>query len=108
MTAGAAAYVFILNRLLIQVRDRRFKSLMVRAGGLSAAGIGALIGWLSAGSRWSALPVATLVVTCIGEIRRLALRHDIAAARPWPRMGRGQRSLPAQHDDRPGGEALRG
>ncbi len=74
MTAGAAAYVFILNRLLIQVRDRRFKSLMVRAGGLSAAGIGALIGWLSAGSRWSALPVATLVVTCIGEIRRLALR----------------------------------
>lgn len=82
MTAGAAAYVFVLNRLLIQVRDRRYKSLMVRAGGLSSAGIGALIGWLTAGSRWSALPALTLVATFIGEIRRLALRAHHRGSAP--------------------------
>lgn len=82
MAAATAAYLYVLNRLLIQVRDRRYKSLMVRAGGLSAAGIGALTGWLNAGSRWFALPSATLAAAFMGEVRRQVVRAKHRGSAP--------------------------
>ena len=74
MISGAAAYLYLLNRILIQARDKRFKSFMIRAGGLISVGISAAVGWRAGLSKWNAIPAAGLIITAAGEIRRLALR----------------------------------
>jgi predicted MPP superfamily phosphohydrolase len=73
--AGACAYLFFLNRYLIEIKDRRRKFPIV-AGGLLAAGLGsALFGRLSAGTLWMVLPVLVLAATLVGEVRRLVIRR---------------------------------
>jgi hypothetical protein len=74
MISGAAAYLFVLNRVLIQSRDRRLKSFMIRGGGLISVGISAALGWVLGPGRWTIVPAAGLAVTAAGEARRLALR----------------------------------
>ena len=82
MISGAAAYLYILNRLLIQARDKRFKSFMIRAGGLLSVAISAAVGWRAGASRWSIIPTIALIVTAAGEMRRLALRARHAGDAP--------------------------
>jgi uncharacterized protein len=82
MISGAAAYLYVLNRLLIQARDRRFKSFMIRAGGLLSVGVSGAIGWRTGPSRWSIVPTLGLIITAAGEIRRKALRARHAGEPP--------------------------
>ncbi len=82
MISGAAAYLFFLNRILIQSRDKRLKSFMIRGGGLLSVGTSAAIGWRTGLSRWMVVPAVGLVVTVAGEARRLALRARHAGAPP--------------------------
>ena len=82
MISGAAAYLYLLNRILIQARDKRFKSFMIRAGGLLSVGISAAIGWRAGVGRWTAIPAAGLLITAVGEARRLLLRARHAGEPP--------------------------
>jgi predicted MPP superfamily phosphohydrolase len=82
MISGAAAYLYILNRILIQSRDKRLKSFMIRGGGLLSVGISAAVGWRAGLSRWAVIPMVGLTVTAAGEIRRLALRARHAGDPP--------------------------
>jgi predicted MPP superfamily phosphohydrolase len=74
MISGAAAYLFFLNRLLIQARNRRFKSFMIRGGGLLTVGFSAALGWRLGYGRSTVIPALGLLVAAAGEVRRLALR----------------------------------
>lgn len=68
--AGASAYLYLLNRRLIQIRDARYKSVLIRFGGvLSVVGAGGL-GYLAAGSAWLIVPAVILVAAALGEVRR--------------------------------------
>lgn len=82
MISGAAAYLYVLNRLLIQSRDRRLKSFMIRGGGLLSVAISGLLGWRAGWGRWNIVPLVGLTVTAVGEARRLALRARYAGAPP--------------------------
>ncbi len=73
--AACAGYLYILNRLLIQMRGKRLKSFMIRAGGLLTLAVSALLGWRIGRSRWLLLPAAGVIVTAAGEIRRLRIRR---------------------------------
>jgi predicted MPP superfamily phosphohydrolase len=75
LVAGACAYLFFLNRYLIEIKGRRRKFPIV-AGSLLAAGLGsALFGWLSAGALWMILPAVVLAATLVGEVRRVVIRR---------------------------------
>jgi len=87
IAAGAASYLFILNRLLIQLRDRRHKSFLVRAGGLLSVGFSALLGARANRTRWRILPAVALVLAFLGEVRRLILRSRHRGAPPVAEEG---------------------
>ena len=68
MVAGAASYLFVLNRLLIQLRDKRHKSLLIRTGGLLSVGISAVAGLQAARTNWMILP-------SVSWFWRLSVKH---------------------------------
>ena len=107
MAAAACVYLFLLNRVLIQLRDARRKSLLIRAGGLLSVGIAGALGYFAAGTAWmlfpaailaatiagalgyfaagnslDVIPAAILVATALGEVRRLIIRRRCAGAPP--------------------------
>jgi predicted MPP superfamily phosphohydrolase len=82
MISGAAAYLYVLNRLLIQARDRRLKSFMIRGGGLLTVGASAALGWRIGPGRSTVIPVVGIVIAAAGEARRLALRARHKGAQP--------------------------
>ena len=82
MISGAAAYLFVLNRVLIQSRDKRLKSFMIRAGGLISVGVSGALGWLLGPGKWTAAPAVGLSVAAAGELRRLGLRARHRGAGP--------------------------
>lgn len=82
VAAGACVYLFILNRRLIQIRDSRHKSWLIRAGGLLSLTLGGALGYLAAGTPWRFIPAVVLVVTALGEARRLIIRRRCAGAEP--------------------------
>lgn len=88
VVAGACTYLFFLNRSLIQLRDRRFKSFLIRGGGLLALAVSGLTGWLLGWARWKELPLAVLSITAIGEARRLIHRWRHRATPPMSESGR--------------------
>lgn len=71
--AGACAYLFLLNRLLIQMRDARHKSYLVRAGGILSVVVSGGVGYLAAGRGWM-IPAAVLGAVALGEVGRLVAR----------------------------------
>jgi hypothetical protein len=77
LLASASAYLYILNRRLIQARDGPYKSPGIRAGALVTGALALLVGWRTAGTRALAAPVAVLSIAGIGEVRRWRLhRHS--------------------------------
>jgi hypothetical protein len=80
--AAACVYIFFLNRVLIQMRDARRKSLLIRAGGLASVALGGALGYLAAGTPWLLLPLALLLITALGEVRRLIIRRRCAGSPP--------------------------
>lgn len=83
----SAGYLYVLNRLLIQMRGRRLKSFMIRSGGLLTLGGSAVLGWRLARSRWLLLPAAGFIVTVAGEVRRLAIRRRRQGSPPVSESG---------------------
>ena len=81
MATAAAVYLFLLNRVLIQIRDARRKSLLIRAGGL--------LSWLSralwaiyGGNRMDAGSHNHPGSDRIRQVRRLIVRRRCAGAPP--------------------------
>ena len=87
IVAGAASYLFVLNRLLIQLRGKRHKSFLVRAGGLLSVGFSAVLGALANRTHWRMLPAGIVVLAFLGEMRRLALRTKRRGAPPIAEEG---------------------
>lgn len=85
--AGASAYLFLLNRVLIQMRDVRHKSFAIRAGGILAVVISGILGYLAAGTPWLMAPAAVLIVAALGEVRRLIERRRYRGAPPVAQSG---------------------
>jgi predicted MPP superfamily phosphohydrolase len=82
IVAAACVYLFFLNRVLIQLRDARHKSWLIRVGGLVSLGIGAALGYLAAGTPWLLLPIAVLLITELGELRRWLIRRRCRGSAP--------------------------
>ena len=82
MAAAAFVYLFLLNRVLIQIRDARRKSLLIRAGGLLSVAVAGALGYFAAGTAWMLVPAAILAATALGEVRRLIVRRRCAGAPP--------------------------
>jgi predicted MPP superfamily phosphohydrolase len=82
LTAAACVYLFVLNRVLIQIRDNRHKSWLIRAGGLVSVALGGILGYFAAGTPWLLVPVIVLLIAALGEIRRLLIRWRCRGAPP--------------------------
>jgi len=82
MAAAAFVYLFLLNRVLIQMRDARRKSLLIRAGGLLSVAVAGALGYFAAGTAWMLVPAAILTATALGEVQRLIVRRRYAGAPP--------------------------
>jgi hypothetical protein len=82
IVAVACVYLFFLNRILIQLRDARHKSWLIRAGGLTSLCIGAALGYLATGTLWLLLPIAVLLITALGELQRWLIRRRCRGAAP--------------------------
>ncbi len=82
MAAAASVYLYLLNRVLIQMRDVRHKSFAIRAGGLLAVAAAGVVGYLVAGTWWLIAPAAVLIVAALGEVRRLITRRRHRGAAP--------------------------
>ncbi len=91
MAAGACTYLFLLNRLLIQMRDARQKSFLVRAGGILSVVLSGGLGYLAAGTAWWIVPAGVLGVVALGEVRRLVVRRRYRGAAPVAEEGAGIR-----------------
>lgn len=74
MASASAGYLYVLNRLLIQMRGKRLKSFMLRAGGLLTLAGSGLMGWRIGRSRWVLLSLAGCILAAAGEARRLTIR----------------------------------
>ena len=75
VAAAACAYLFFLNRRLIQMRDARSKSWLIRAGALASVACAGVLGYFAAGTPWMLLPVMVLAAAALGEMRRLLIRR---------------------------------
>lgn len=80
--AAACVYLFLMNRVLIQMRDARHKSWLIRAGGLLSVTLGVALGYWAAGTRWLLVPMIILVVIVSGEAHRLMIRRRCMGAKP--------------------------
>jgi predicted MPP superfamily phosphohydrolase len=87
MVSASAGYLYVLNRLLIQMRGKRLKSFMIRAGGILTLASSGLLGWRIGRSRWILLPLAGLIVTLFGEARRLVIRSLHRGSEPVAEHG---------------------
>jgi uncharacterized protein len=74
LIAGGCAYLFFLNRYLIELKDRGRKFPIIATSLVAAAMGSAVVGYLSAGTLWMAVPCAVLAATLLGEVRRAVLR----------------------------------
>jgi predicted MPP superfamily phosphohydrolase len=75
LVAGACAYLFVLNRYLIEIKDRGRKFPIVAGCLIATAMASALFGYASAGTPWMAVPAAILAATLVGEMRRAVIRR---------------------------------
>lgn len=75
LVAGGCAYLFFLNRYLIEIKDRGRKFPIIATSLVSAALGSALFGYFSAGTLWMALPAAVLAATLLGEVRKAVIRR---------------------------------
>ncbi|MGE5602961.1 MAG: metallophosphoesterase [Nitrososphaerales archaeon] len=87
MVSASAGYLYVLNRLLIQMRGKRLKSFMIRAGGLLTLAGSGLLGWRIGRSRWVLLPLAGVILTLAGEARRLMIRNRHRGSGPVAEHG---------------------
>ncbi len=87
MVSASAGYLFVLNRLLIQMRGKRLKSFMIRSGGLLTLAVSGALGWRIGRSRWLLLPAAGFLVASAGEVRRLAERRRRRGSPPVAEHG---------------------
>jgi uncharacterized protein len=85
--SASAGYLYVLNRLLIQMRGKRLKSFMIRSGGLLTLAISGVVGWRTGRSRWILVPAAGFVLAVIGEARRLLTRARHRGSRPVSETG---------------------
>ena len=74
MVSASAGYLFVLNRLLIQMRGRRLKSFMIRSGGLLTLAVSGVLGWRIGRSAAAAARCGLRRGRCRGK-RRLADRR---------------------------------
>lgn len=91
VAAGTSAYLFLLNRFLIQMRDARHKSMMIRAGGLLSVAVSGILGYFAAGSLWLIAPGLVLLLAASGEVRRWIIRRRCRGAAPVAQEGAGIR-----------------
>lgn len=87
MISASAGYLFILNRLLIQMRGKRLKSFMLRGGGLLTLGFSGWLGWRMGRSRWVLLSAVGALITATGEARRLVIRAKRRGSDPVAEYG---------------------
>lgn len=83
----SAAYLYILNRLLIQMRGKRLKSFMIRSGGLLTLAGSALLGWRIGRSRWMLASAAGFSLTVLNEVRHVTMRSKRRGAPPVAEIG---------------------
>ena len=75
LLAGSCAYLFFLNRYLIELEDRGRKFPVI-AISLVATLIGsAVFGYAAAGTPWMIAPGVVLAATLLGEVRRVVIRR---------------------------------
>jgi len=91
LAAGACAYLFLLNRVLIQLRDARHKSWLIRAGALLTVGCAGVLGYLAAGTPWTILPAAVVIIALLGEVRRWMVRRQCRGEPPVAQENAGVR-----------------
>lgn len=89
--AAACAYLFFLNRVLIQIRDARHKSWLIRAGALLVLGSAGVLGYLAAGTPWLVVPAAVVLIALAGEARRWLVRRQFRGAPPVAQENAGVR-----------------
>ncbi len=89
LAAGACAYLFVLNRYLIEIHDRRHKFAIVWGTCLAAALGSAAFGYAAAGSAWMVLPALVLVAALVGEVRRAVIRRRCRGGPPTARENDG-------------------
>src|SRR5512135_2514663 len=75
VVAGGCAFLFVLNRYLIGVKDVGHKFPLVWVSFVVALLCSALFGYAASGSTWMLIPVIVLIVTLLGEVRRAVLRR---------------------------------
>ncbi len=85
--AGASAYLFFLNRVLIQMRDARYKSFLIRTGGILAVIVSGSLGYLAVGTAWLTIPAAVLIIAVLGEVRRVLQRRRFGGTQPVSQEG---------------------
>jgi predicted MPP superfamily phosphohydrolase len=87
LTAGGCAYLFFLNRYLIELRDRGRKFPVIVTT-LVATLLGAtLFGVLATGTPWMIAPGIVLAATLLGEVRRAAIRRRCSGEPPVAQDG---------------------
>jgi len=82
IAAAACTYLFLLNRVLIQMHDARRKSWLIRGGALIVVVCAGVLGYFTAGTPWLLLPIAVLLITALGELRRWLVRRRCRGAAP--------------------------
>jgi len=77
LLAGSCAYLFFLNRYLIEIKDRGRKFPII-ATSMAAVLLGSpLFGYFAAGSSWMIVPGLVLAATLLGEVRRAVIRRRL-------------------------------
>ena len=98
--SACAAFLHVLNRLLIQMRGKRLKSFMIRVGGLATLAGSAFVGWRIGRTRWMLIPAVGFTLTVFGEVQRLAIRRRHRGSAPVSEQGPALRlSRPATTTD---------
>ena len=80
--AAACLFLFVLNRRLIQMRDARSKSVLIRVGGVLSVVVAGVLGCFAVGTVWMFIPAAILAATVLGEIHRLLIRRQCRGEPP--------------------------
>lgn len=89
LLAGSCAYLFFLNRYLIEIKDRGRKFPII-ATSMAAVLLGSpLFGYFAAGSSWMIVPGLVLAATLLGEVRRAVIRRRCRGEPPVARENAG-------------------
>jgi len=89
LAAGACLYLVLLNRFLLQLKDRGHKRLNIYGTFVVVLLGTAAAGYLTGLSAWIAWPLVVLLVIGSGEIRRLTLRRRYRGTPPVERANHG-------------------